>query len=60
MLEGSSHRLSNYAYIKENQTLFLNISINPLILHGEIAGIILSSSDVTEEVKLKTKIQEYA
>jgi PAS domain S-box-containing protein len=59
-LGGSSHRLSNYAYPREEQTLYLNININPLVLHGEVTGIILSSSDVTAEVRLKTKIQEYA
>ncbi len=59
-LEGSSHRLSNYSYPREDQTLYLNININPLVLHGAVAGIILSSSDVTAEVRLKTKIQEYA
>jgi PAS domain S-box-containing protein len=59
-LEGSSHKLSNYHYARGGRSLFLNISINPLILHGEIAGIILASSEVTEEVNLKTKLQEYA
>jgi PAS domain S-box-containing protein len=59
-LEGSSHRLSNYPYARDDQTLYLNININPLILHGNVAGIILSSSDVTEEVELKRKIEEYA
>jgi PAS domain S-box-containing protein len=59
-LEGSSHRLSNYVYPRGDQTLHLNININPLVLHGAVAGIILSSSDVTAEVMLKTKIQEYA
>jgi len=59
-LEGSSHRLSNYSYVTGGHTLHLNISINPLILHGRVEGVILSSSDVTEEVNLKTKIQEYA
>ena len=59
-LTGKSHSISNYHYKKGELTLYLNISINPLIIHGEIEGIILSSSDVTEEVKLKTKIQDYA
>ncbi len=59
-LEGRSHRLSNYAYPRGGQTLSLNINVNPLVLHGEVAGIILSSSDVTEEVSLKTRIQDYA
>ncbi len=59
-LEGSSHRLSNYVYPRGGQILHLNININPLVLHGTVAGIILSSSDVTAEVTLKTKIQEYA
>jgi len=59
-LAGTSHRLSNYPYRKENVLLYLNISLNPLIIHGAIEGIILSSSDVTEEVNLKTKIQDYA
>jgi PAS domain S-box-containing protein len=59
-LEGKSHRISNYPYRKSDRMLYLNISINPLKIHGEIEGIILSSSDVTEEVKLKTKIQDYA
>jgi PAS domain S-box-containing protein len=59
-LGGKSRRLSNYPYPLDGRTLYLNININPLILHGEVAGIILSSSDVTEEVNLKTKIQEYA
>lgn len=59
-LEGSSHKLSNYHYARGGRSLYLNISINPLILHGEIAGVILASSEVTEEVNLKTKLQEYA
>ncbi|MBA4372854.1 MAG: hypothetical protein C0402_08305 [Thermodesulfovibrio sp.] len=59
-LEGKSHRLSNYLYRKGDKLLYLNISINPLVIHGAIEGIILSSSDVTEEVKLKTRLHEYA
>ncbi|MDP2156489.1 MAG: ATP-binding protein, partial [Nitrospirota bacterium] len=34
--------------------------INPLVLHGEVSGIILSSSDVTEEVNLKEVLRDYA
>ncbi|TAN39834.1 MAG: PAS domain S-box protein [Nitrospirae bacterium] len=59
-LRGSSIKLSNYSYTKADGTLYLNININPLVIHGETEGIILSSSDVTAEVKLKTKIQDYA
>lgn len=59
-LKGGNHRLSNYPYSVGGRLLYLNININPLILHGEVAGIILSSSNVTEEVNLKTRIQDYA
>ncbi|MDA8082680.1 MAG: ATP-binding protein [Nitrospiraceae bacterium] len=59
-LGGKSRRLSNYPYRRGILTLYLNISFNPLVIHNVIEGIIVSSSDVTEEVKLKTKIQEYA
>jgi PAS domain S-box-containing protein len=59
-LNGASHRLSNYPFLRADAMLHLNISLNPLILHGQIEGVILSNSDVTEEIKLKTKIQEYA
>ena len=59
-LGGNSHRLSNYPFRRAGELLHLNISLNPLILHGQIEGVILSNSDVTEEVKLKTKIQDYA
>ena len=59
-LEGTSSRMSNCLYAKGGGNLFLNISINPLIIHGAIEGVILSSSNVTEEVNLKTRIQEYA
>lgn len=59
-LEGTSHRLSNYPYLRGGDTQYLNININPLILHGEISGIILSSSNVTEEVLLKEELKSYA
>ncbi|MDH4231244.1 MAG: ATP-binding protein [Nitrospirota bacterium] len=59
-LEGSSHRISNYSYIRGSKPIYLNISINPLILHGEVSGLILSSSDVTEEVTLKEVLRNYA
>lgn len=59
-LEGVSHRVSNYPYRRGDQDLYLNININPLILHGEVSGIILSSSDVTEEVALKEELRNYA
>lgn len=59
-LAGSSHRISNYSYIRGDKPIYLNISINPLILHGEVSGIILSSSDVTEEVNLKEVLRDYA
>lgn len=59
-IEGKSHRLSNYEYSRRGQTLYLNISFNPLVLHGKVEGIILSSSDVTEEVKLKEVLRDYA
>lgn len=59
-LAGETHRMSNYAYVRDGVTLYLNISFTPLVLHGEIEGIIISSGDVTEEVNLKQKLQEYA
>ncbi len=59
-LKGKSHRLSNYHYTRQGRTLHLNISINPLVLHGEVSGIILSSSDVTEEVNLREELKNYA
>ncbi|MEJ2684965.1 MAG: PAS domain-containing protein [Candidatus Sulfobium sp.] len=59
-LGGGSHRLSNYPFRRADAMLHLNVSLNPLILHGQIEGVILSNSDVTEEVRLKTRIQEYA
>ena len=59
-LEGSSHRISNYPYPTEDGILYLNISINPLILHGEVSGIIISSSNVTKEVNLREELRNYA
>jgi PAS domain S-box-containing protein len=59
-LGGGSHRISNYAYMSGDTPKYLNISINPLILHGEVSGLILSSSDVTEEVNLKEVLRDYA
>lgn len=59
-LEGSNQRISNYSYMRGSKPVFLNISINPLILHGEVSGIIISSSDVTEEVNLKEILRDYA
>jgi PAS domain S-box-containing protein len=59
-LGGTSHRISNYSYTKGDDQVHLNISINPLILHGEVSGLILSSSDVTEEVNLKEVLRDYA
>ncbi len=59
-LAGTSHRISNYAYVRGDKSQYLNININPLILHGEVSGIIISSSDVTEEVNLKEVLREYA
>lgn len=59
-LTGSSHRLNNYPYPKDDGILYLNISINPLILHGEVSGIILSSSNITEEVNLRDELKHYA
>jgi len=59
-LGGGSHRISNYTYMRLGKPIYLNISINPLILHGEVSGLILSSSDVTEEVNLKEVLRDYA
>lgn len=59
-LEGTSGRLSNYPYSRDNDMLYLNINVNPLRLHGGIEGIILSSSNVTEEVNLKKLLEGYA
>lgn len=59
-LKGSNQRISNYSYMRGSKPVFLNISINPLILHGEVSGIIISSSDVTEEVNLKEVLRDYA
>jgi PAS domain S-box-containing protein len=59
-LEGSNYKLDNYPYVREYETLYLNISINPLILHGDISGIILSSSEVTQEVNLREELRNYA
>lgn len=59
-LDGVSNRVSDYAYVRGQETLHINININPLILHGEVSGIILSSNDVTEEVNLKEVLRDYA
>jgi PAS domain S-box-containing protein len=59
-LAGNSHRISNYSYMRGDNPIHLNISVNPLVLHGEVSGIILSSSDVTEEVNLKEVLRDYA
>ena len=59
-LAGDSHRIRDYVYTRANETLYINININPLVLHGEVSGIILSSSDVTEEVNLKEVLRDYA
>jgi PAS domain S-box-containing protein len=59
-LAGSSQRLNNYPYVREDKTINLNISISPLILHGEVSGIILASSDVTEEANLREELKNYA
>jgi PAS domain S-box-containing protein len=59
-LEGSSRRISNYPYPTAEGILYLNISINPLILHGKVSGIIISSSNVTEEVNLREELRNYA
>ena len=59
-LGGTSHRISSYTYERAGKPVYLNISINPLILHGEVSGLILSSSDVTEEVNLKEVLRDYA
>jgi PAS domain S-box-containing protein len=59
-LDGVSHRVSDYSYVRDQDTLHINININPLVLHGEVSGIILSSNDVTEEVNLKEVLRDYA
>jgi len=59
-LEGRNQRINNYTYIRGGKPVFLNISINPLILHGEVSGIIISSSNVTEEVNLREVLRDYA
>ncbi len=59
-LEGTSSRISSFRYTRDGEVFYLNININPLFIHGKIEGVILSSSNVTEEVDLKKKIQEYA
>ena len=59
-LDGVSHRISDYAYTRDHEMLHINININPLILHGDVSGIILSSSDITEEINLKEILRDYA
>jgi PAS domain S-box-containing protein len=59
-LAGNGQRLSNFGYSHAGRRLFLNVSMSPLVLHGAVEGVILSTSDVTEEVSLKRKIQDYA
>ena len=59
-LEGTSHRVSDFIYMRGGESLHINININPLVLHGEVSGIILSSNDVTEEVNLKEVLRDYA
>jgi len=59
-LDGESQRISDYPYARDKETLYINININPLVLHGTASGIILSSSDVTEEVNLKEVLRDYA
>ncbi len=59
-LAGDSQRIRDYVYTRANETLYINININPLVLHGDVSGIILSSGDVTEEVNLKEVLRDYA
>lgn len=59
-LEGTSSRMSNFRYTRNGETMYLNINVNPLMIHERIEGVILSSGNVTEEVNLKSLLQEYA
>jgi C4-dicarboxylate-specific signal transduction histidine kinase len=59
-LEGTSRMLHDFPYETPEKTLYLNISINPLILHGTVSGIILSSNEITEEVHLRETLRDYA
>jgi len=59
-LDGEVKTLTDYPVKCGGQIRKLNITLSPLNLHGEISGVILSGSDVTEEANLKEKIREYA
>ncbi|MEE9523480.1 MAG: ATP-binding protein [Thermodesulfovibrionales bacterium] len=59
-LEGEIRKLTDYPVKRGGNTIKLNITLSPLRLDGEISGVILSGSDVTEEANLKEKIREYA
>lgn len=59
-LEGTSRMLHDFPYETADKTVYLNISFNPLILHGTISGIILSSNEITEEVHLRETLRDYA
>jgi PAS domain S-box-containing protein len=59
-LDGEVRQLTDYPVKREGGSIKLNITLSPLRLNGEISGVILSGSDVTEEANLKEKIREYA
>lgn len=59
-LEGEILNLMDYPVENEVRGKKLNIIISPLRLHGEISGVIMSGTDITQEANLKEKIREYA
>jgi PAS domain S-box-containing protein len=59
-LTGEVRQLTDYPIKHKGGQIKLNMTLSPLRLNGEISGVILSGSDVTEEANLKEKIRDYA
>ena len=59
-LEGEVKQIAEYPLTCGDRRTVISLIMSPLRIHGEIEGVILSGSDISEEAMLKEKIREYA
>lgn len=57
---GLAGSIKGFPLRKEDKTLFVYVTVSPLVFHNRVAGVIISCDDITEEIDLRNKLREYA
>ncbi|MCX7794738.1 MAG: ATP-binding protein [Thermodesulfovibrionales bacterium] len=57
---GVAGSIKGFPLRKEDRTLYVYVTVSPLVFHDRVSNVIISCDDITEEIDLRDKLREYA